>query len=478
MLFNSLTFILFGAIFFLFLPLIYKGGNNVRWFYFVLASFFFYGWWDWRYIFLLFISGLIDFLAGLGMAHYTHRRKLLLLLSLTANLGILFSFKYLHFFTDSVNYLLGLAHFPSLSYKEIPSFLAVLPVGISFYTFQSMSYTIDVYYQRLEPTKNILQFFSYLSLFPQLVAGPIVRAKDFIPQLKTIRRITEIERWDGLKLIIIGYFKKIVLADNIAPMVNNAFTNDLSNDSWLYWWTVMVGFAFQIYCDFSGYSDIARGLAKWMGFHFRVNFNHPYLSSSFKEFWSRWHISLSTWFRDYVYIPLGGSKVSPFRTYVNIWMTMLLSGLWHGAGLNFLLWGASHAFYLSVERFSNFSSRLKSLPGGHLLNTLIVALLVTISWVFFRANDVNQISMVLSHMFHFSSGIEFSSTLLPDLFYTGVLFLGLGIAIEVAISFGLNWKKLFNSYIYFYVEVIQYSALICLCIFLRGTGAQFIYFQF
>jgi alginate O-acetyltransferase complex protein AlgI len=187
-------------------------------------------------------------------------------------------------------------------------------------------------------------------MFPQLVAGPIVRARTLLPQLLKPRETTELERWHGTKLIAFGFFKKVLLADNIAPMVNSAFNNVHQSGSSVYWWVVIIGFAIQIYCDFSGYSDIARGLAKWMGFHFKMNFNHPYRSLSMREFWQRWHISLSTWFRDYVYIPLGGNRKGKFRSHVNLWITMILSGFWHGASFNFIIWGALHAFYSSFEK--------------------------------------------------------------------------------------------------------------------------------
>jgi D-alanyl-lipoteichoic acid acyltransferase DltB (MBOAT superfamily) len=358
---------------------------------------------------------------------------------------------------------------------DIPAFFAVLPVGISFYTFQSMSYTIDVCRGQLSPTRNVLLFFSYISLFPQLVAGPIVRARDFIPQLKSLRKTTEIERWDGLKLILTGYFKKVVLADNIAPMVNNAFGNDLSNTSWTYWWIVMTGFAFQIYCDFSGYSDIARGLAKWMGFHFRINFNHPYLSASFREFWTRWHISLSTWFRDYVYIPLGGNRGPSWRRHLNLWITMLLSGLWHGAGLNFLCWGASHAFFMSAERVVPFTKFLNRTMIGKCVSVVIVFLLVTLAWTFFRAGSLGEAMTILGHMVSIDGSVALSQIELPDLFYTGMMFLGIGILIELMVATGMSVNQMPGGR---YLEVVQYATVLAICIFFRGTGEQFIYFQF
>jgi alginate O-acetyltransferase complex protein AlgI len=484
MLFNSFTFIVFAGVFFLFLPFVNKLKNpNFRWLYFVIASFFFYGWWDWRYIALIIVNGLIDFFAALLMVNYPTRKKIFLFGSLVTNLGILFSFKYLNFLFDSLNYAGSFAglHLP----KEFsaPAFFVILPVGISFYTFQSMSYTIDVYRDRLSPTKNVLHFFSYLSLFPQLVAGPIVRAKDFLPQLLRVRKATEIERWNGLKLIALGYFKKVVIADNIAPMVNNAFSNDTHIASSIYWWTIMIGFAFQIYCDFSGYSDIARGLSKWMGFHFRVNFNHPYFAISFRNFWQRWHISLSTWFKDYVYIPLGGSKVKKFRSYLNLWITMILSGIWHGAGANFLLWGVAHAFFLTIERITGFHNLFRENTLARCIKIFVIFCLVTMSWVLFRSESLPQVATVLGNMFSMGGPPVFLNLKLPDLFVNGCLFLLLGILMEF-MSLGkigslkgtLSVAK--QARLSHYAEIVQVAVILIMSIFFRGTGEQFIYFQF
>jgi len=258
MLFNSIIFLLFALIFFIGWKFA-KKSNNHRWIYITVASFIFYGWWDWRFIFLIIGSGLIDFFAGLGIKKYPKQKKILLLLSLLGNLGSLIAFKYSFFISNTIERIFGFVGITVDLNSHIPLFFTILPVGISFYTFQSMSYTIDVYKGKLEPTKKIFHFFAYLAMFPQLVAGPIVRAQHFLYQLTKNRETNETERWNAVKLIMIGFFKKVVLADNIAGLVNYAFENPVMNNSTLYWWIAVTGFAFQIYFDFSGYSDIARG---------------------------------------------------------------------------------------------------------------------------------------------------------------------------------------------------------------------------
>lgn len=479
MLFNSISFLIFASAFFLLFRLVKRtNNNNIKWAFLVAASLFFYGWWDWHYIFIIVLTGLIDFFAGLGIFHYPKRKKWLLLTSLSANLLVLFSFKYWTFFFNSLNQALLLFGISHAFVSAPPPYFAILPIGISFYTFQSMSYTIDVYRGRLEPTANPLHFLSAICLFPHLVAGPIVRGRHILSQLVQTRKISELERWHGLKLIAVGFFRKVVLADNIAPLVNHAFSNDLSVDSYVYWWLVMIGFALQIYFDFTGYSDIARGLAKWMGIHFRINFNHPYYARSFREFWSRWHISLSTWFKDYVYISLGGSKLKAWRNHVNLWITMLLSGLWHGASFTFLIWGGLHAFYMSIERFTNFPALIRRLPAGRYVSMLLVFVLVVIAWVFFRSSSLKESYTVLSHMFSFNSTVAFGAIRLPESSYTGFLFLGIGVAVEVLHFIRADLKKVFRPQTAYYMEIAQYATIIASCVFFRGSSEQFIYFQF
>ncbi|HRR41386.1 MAG TPA: MBOAT family O-acyltransferase [Syntrophales bacterium] len=338
-----------------------------------------------------------------------------------------------------------------------------------------MSYTIDVYRGRMKPVTHLFHFYAFLSMFPQLVAGPIVRARDLIPQLAVCRNTTEEERWEGMKLIAGGYFKKVVIADNLAPFVNTAFAAVPASESSLYWWLVISAFAFQIFFDFAGYSDIARGLAKWMGYDFLVNFDHPYTSTSLREFWSRWHISLSTWFRDYVYIPLGGSKKGEARGHINMWLTMVISGLWHGAAFHFLAWGAVHAFFLSVERLTSWPERLKHLPFGSVFSLAAVMFQVLIAWVFFRAQDLTQALSIIGTMLEFNGRFGFPTT---DAFKVGVLYLALGLAMELYHFSKIDIRKWFPPAVYRSVEVASVAVLITLSVFLRGAGMQFIYFQF
>ncbi len=417
-------------------------------------------------------SGLIDFFAGLLLVKNPKYKKIFLILSLTGNLGSLAAFKYSSFIAENINSFFQLFGIIINLNELIPDFMLILPVGISFYTFQSMSYTIDAYRGRLKPTKNILQFFAYLSMFPQLVAGPIVRAKDLLPQLKVVRKVSSLENWNGFRLILIGFFKKVVLADNIAPLVNYAFSDVNTSTSTLYWWIVIVGFALQIYFDFSGYSDIARGLAKWMGLHFRMNFNHPYIATSVREFWTRWHISLSTWFKDYVYIPLGGSRKGKFRSHVNMWITMIVSGFWHGAAWNFIIWGALHAFYTSLERVLKIPKRLKKVAGGKYIASFLVLFQVMIAWVFFRAVSFEQAVNIVKMLLNFNFAIDFEAN---ANFINGLFYITTGILIEMYFFFNFNSLRLKNNKT---VEYLQFIVIILAIIFLRGKGAEFIYFQF
>ncbi|MBK8019079.1 MAG: MBOAT family protein [Betaproteobacteria bacterium] len=478
MLFNSPVFLIFAALFFAGWPLA-KRHVQIRYFYIVLFSFVFYGWWDWRFLFLIIGSGLIDYLAGLGMVRYRSRRKLLLVLSLVGNIGSLMVFKYSGFFADNLTWLFAQVGIQVALRESIPHFVLILPVGISFYTFQSMSYSIDVYKRELQPTSNILQFFAFLAFFPQLVAGPIVRAADLLPQLKLEPHTDEAMRWEGAKLIAHGFAKKVFIADNLAYYVTGAFNDPVHSPSSWYWWLIMTAFAFQIYCDFSGYSDIARGLAKWAGYDFLVNFRHPYVATSLRDFWSRWHISLSTWFRDYVYIPLGGSRGSRLRSECNMWTTMLVSGFWHGAAWNFLIWGGLHAVGMSVERFTRWPQKLMSLPGGRHLAALVLLLEVWVTWVFFRATSLEQAVRIVGSMFSFHGGPQMVVEQLG-----GVKLLNIGIIIVIAalreywFFLHLDERRFLPRPLERPVQVVALAAIVVVCVFFRGPGSQFIYFQF
>ncbi len=467
MLFNSLIFVAFAIIFFLISKII---GKNVkgRLIWLTTASFFFYGWWDWRFLSLILISGLIDYFAALGISRYPGRKKILLILSIVANVGSLSLFKYSGFIAENIDKLFGLHGSFSLA-ANIPEFFLITPVGISFYTFQSMSYTFDVYRNKLKPTKNILQFFAYLSMFPQLVAGPIVRAENMLPQMLKVNRVTKEKQWDGFQLIVRGYFKKMVIADNLAPLVMAAFSAPELNSSAMFWWGAIIAFAFQIYCDFAGYSDIARGLALWMGYDFPDNFNHPYISTSIREFWERWHISLSTWFRDYLYIPLGGNRKGKFRTYINLWITMLVSGLWHGAAWTFVVWGAVHAFFASAERFTGWPEKLGKSSVARFAGWFFVSIQVLVAWVFFRSETIGQAWDILKVMFSFQGPLSFGWG------FDASIFISIIILRELFAALHFDEKLKGKHPI---VEMVFYAVLIAAIVFFRGAGSEFIYFQF
>jgi D-alanyl-lipoteichoic acid acyltransferase DltB (MBOAT superfamily) len=467
-LFNSFIFLLFALIYFAGWPAV-RNRPVLKYAYIVVCSLFFYGFNEPIYILLLAFTGFIDFVAGLMMERYLPHRKAILLFSLIANISVLAVFKYSGFLATNLNALLGL---------DLPVPNLTLPIGISFYTFQSMNYTISVYRGDIRATRNPLHFFAFIALFPHLVAGPLVRASDILPQLRECRGGTDKQVWDGLQLIAKGFFKKNVLADNFAPAVNAAFAGVSDNPGGsLYWWTVGLLFSAQIYCDFSGYTDIARGLAKWMGVEFTVNFNHPYSAVSMRDFWQRWHISLSTWFRDYVYIPLGGSRGSMVQSLSNMWVTMLISGLWHGASWTYVIWAALHAGYLSLERVSGWPARVRLLPGGSFACALIVNLLACVAWIFFRATSLGDAALILQRMLSLDWWRSSDLLLIRNEIGTVVLaWLALFWAAEA-------WNFLREHYfrrltIPDWAQPLAVGALLAASVFLRGPGGAFIYFQF
>jgi D-alanyl-lipoteichoic acid acyltransferase DltB (MBOAT superfamily) len=370
----------------------------------LIASYVFYGWWDWRFLSLIFISSITDYTIGLSLnkSKFKNRRKLLLYISLIVNIGLLGFFKYFNFFIDSfIDFSTTFGFSINSSSLNI-----ILPVGISFYTFQTLSYTIDIYRNKLEPTKDIIAFFAFVSFFPQLVAGPIERAANLLPQFEK-RRYFEYEKAvDGLRQIFWGLLKKIIIADSCARNVDFIFANyNTLSGSVLLLGTIY--FAFQIYGDFSGYSDIAIGTAKLFGFDIMLNFAYPYFSRDIAEFWRRWHISLSTWFRDYVYIPLGGSYCNKIKRIRNILITFTVSGFWHGANWTFVFWGFLNGLYyipyMLLNRQKNHTgivSQNKILPSikesFQILSTFFIIL---IAWVFFRAETIQHAFSYLTHMF-------------------------------------------------------------------------------
>jgi D-alanyl-lipoteichoic acid acyltransferase DltB (MBOAT superfamily) len=389
----------------------------------LVASFVFYGAWDWRFLLLLVFTAGIDYFAALRItaAEDPKSRKRYLLLSIVSNLGVLGFFKYYNFFVGSAADLLSL-----IGIQASPLLLhIVLPVGISFYTFQSMSYTIDVYRRELPPIRRLTDMLLYVSYFPQLVAGPIERASTLMPQLLNERVVRRHQVAEGIWLVLWGFFKKLVIADNLATVVTQVFgaTGAVSGTEVI---LAVYAFSFQIYCDFSGYTDIARGLAKLMGVELMLNFNLPYLARNPSDFWRRWHISLSTWLRDYLYIPLGGNRGGKWRTYRNLGLTMLLGGLWHGAAWNFVLWGGYHGALLAGHRWL---TRETSLAGawwktrvGSFVSILIMFHLTCLGWLFFRASSIGQIGYFLRQVAtDFSFGAPAARLLFPVAFFITAL---------------------------------------------------------
>lgn len=392
MLFNSLAFAAFLPTVF---AIYWSLRGSLRWqnLFLLLSSYFFYGWWDRRFLLLILFSSLVDYGVGRGLGGEPRpsRRRALLGLSLAANLGLLGFFKYFNFFADSFADVLSLIGYEA----SWVTLRIVLPVGISFYTFQTLSYTIDVYRGKLAPTRDLVAFLTYVSFFPQLVAGPIERATALLPQVLSPRRFDEGQAIDGLRQVLWGLFKKVVVADNCGLVADDIFADYVSYSSA----SLLLGgffFAMQIYGDFSGYSDVAIGTARLFGFRLMRNFAYPYFSRDIAEFWRRWHISLSSWFRDYVYIPLGGSRAGRSQALRNVVVIFLVSGFWHGANWTFLAWGALNAAYF-IPLFLRGTNREnldvvaqgRRLPSlRELLQVGITFLVTVVAWVFFRAPSV------------------------------------------------------------------------------------------
>lgn len=472
MLFNSLIFLLFAGIFFAIWPRV-RAHSRARWAWLFGASMLFYGFWDWRFLGLILFSGLIDYFAALGMASRPRWKKALLWLSITANIGTLALFKYAGFFLSAINDVAGVFGGDAV----VPVIRLALPVGISFYTFQSMSYTIDVYRGQLKPVRSVLHFFAYLSMFPQLVAGPIIRASDLLHQLEGYKKTSAEDRIEGLRLITFGFFKKMVIADNLAPAIQDAFARAHVIDSTPYWWIIITMFAVQVYCDFAGYSDIARGLARWMGYHFKVNFDHPFAAKSLREFWARWHISLTTWFRDYVYMPLGG-PLKGLRGHMNTWVTMTLSGFWHGANWTFLLWGFSQGVLLSVEKLLGTPKRLIKLPFGRWICTALVIAQIWSAFALFGSRDLTQAFAVMKSMYIPTEWNWLPVQRLLEYQKQGLLVLALFIARELWYYLGLDEKRVGDLLRTPVTQTVGLACAMVLCVYFRGPGMAFIYFQF
>ena len=419
MLFNSFVFFIFLG---LVLPLYYFLPARFRNPLLLVASYIFYGYWDYRFVSLLLISTVVDFFVGkrLDNTLNTTKRKYLLWLSMSVNLSILGFFKYYGFFVASFSPIAAMFG-GNLDYLHLN---IILPVGISFYTFQTMSYTIDIYHGRLKATRSFIDFAVFVSFFPQLVAGPIERAKNLLPQISKTPLPTKLQIEKGVVLIITGLFKKVMIGDTTGRIVDQIFAQpDIYRSPELL--AALLLFSLQIYADFSGYSSIARGTAKLLGIELMKNFEQPYLSANITEFWRRWHISLSSWLKDYLYISLGGNRKGIRRTYINLMLTMLLGGLWHGASWNFVIWGGLHGIYLAVHKYYLEGRKVKvaytynGFAGftKYLFNVLLTYVLVLFTWLFFRATDFQTAQVFFDKMFHWESSAYTQQFIIITLVY-------------------------------------------------------------
>ncbi|WP_300490914.1 MBOAT family O-acyltransferase [Flavobacterium sp.] len=478
MLFTSIHFAIFLPVIFILYWFVFYKNLRTQNCLLLVASYYFYGCWDWRFLFLLLFSTLLDYYTGIKIqeSQNSHSRKFWLWLSIGINLGFLGIFKYYNFFIES--FTAALTHF---GVQVNPHFLTlVLPVGISFYTFHGLSYVIDIYKGRIQSERNFIEYAVFVSFFPLLVAGPIERATHLLPQIKKERHFDYSKAVDGLRQILWGFFKKVVIADNCAFYVNEFFnTPDAYSGS-----TLLLGallFSFQIYGDFSGYTDIALGTARLFGIELLQNFAFPYFSRDIAEFWRRWHISLSSWFRDYVYIPLGGSKSSFWIKIRNIFIIFILSGFWHGANGTFIVWGILNAFYFLPLFITGKNRNHLEIVGlqtkvtlRDILNIFVTFGLTTLAWVFFRAESIPAAITYLSGIFSPSLFSNLNNYHSKDLIILILFFMTIewfGRKDQYAIqTMGLQWKR---QYRYAF-----YSVLILLVIWYSGNDQTFIYFQF
>jgi len=480
MLFNSFDFLIFFTVvvfFYFSIP------QKYRWAFLLAASYFFYGYWHVGLLKLIITSTLVAYTTGLAIdrSKNQNRKKIFLSVSLVANLGLLFLYKYFNFFSSSLNVISDYIQLP----HTFPMKDMVLPIGISFYTFQTLSYTIDVYRGDKKAEKHLGIFALYVSFFPQLVAGPIERSTNLLPQLfkKThfdYKRVT-----DGLKLMLWGFFKKVVIADRLAIYVNAVYNNP---DAYTGIPVILATyfFAFQIYCDFSGYSDIAIGAAKVMGYELTANFKRPYYSKSIREFWRRWHITLTTWFKDYLYISIGGNRVSKWRWYGNIFLVFLVSGLWHGANWTFVLWGALHGFYMLFSIWTAGArhmlcerSGLINYPNMHrYIKIFITFHLALFAWVFFRSSNFSDALTILRSMFDFRNG--FLQVDAPMGWYElGAAFVSIFIMESVHFLQRRRSMREFMSDRPIWLRwTVYYILMFYILLFGVFTEQQFIYFQF
>jgi len=475
MLFNSFEFALFLPLSFLLYWFVFKKHLKAQNFYLLAISYVFYGWWDWQFLSLIAFSSLVDFIAGqqIEKANNKARKKLFLWISICTNLGFLGFFKYFNFFAESFADMVSMIGMQANPW----SLNVILPVGISFYTFQTMSYTIDLYRGQMKAEKDPIAFFAYVSFFPQLVAGPIERAVNLLPQFKIKREFSYEQGADGMRLILWGLFKKVVIADNCALFVNEVFAN-YQSASGLELILGAVFFAFQIYGDFSGYSDIAIGTAKLFGFNLMTNFRTPYFSRDIAEFWRRWHISLSTWFRDYVYIPLGGSRVEKGRAVFNTFVIFVVSGFWHGANWTFIVWGALNAVYFlpllllgKNRKNTDTVAENRFLPSLRELWQMGTTFgLTCLAWVFFRAESAGD---AWDYLLNVKPSENWFDVDIPYSLY---------LTVPILIIFDWSFRKNGVCQLKNIGRMKRYTIylFIAICIFLLGrfNNQEFVYFQF
>lgn len=476
MLFNSIEFLLFLPIVFVLYWFVFDKKLKYQNLLILFSSYVFYGWWDYRFLSLILLSTIVDYFIGLGISNQASlkNKRILLWCSVLFNLGVLGFFKYYNFFIDS-----WIDLFSSVGYdiKSVWTLNIILPVGISFYTFQTMSYTIDIYKGKLKPTKDFISFASFVSFFPQLVAGPIERASNLLPQILKKRVFKYEQGVQGLRLILWGMFKKVVIADSLAPVVNDIFGNyqELGGGTL---WLGAIYFAFQIYCDFSGYSDIAIGTSKLFGFELMSNFKFPYFSRNIGEFWRRWHISLSTWFRDYLYIPLGGSQKGKWKSIRNVFIIFAVSGFWHGANWTFIFWGLFHAILFLPSFIFNTNRKYTTsiiaqntlLPSPkELIQVITTFILVTIGWVLFRSETIIDAFNYLNKMIVEINIPKSNRAVIP---YVIILIILDFIIRKNERHLILSNKKAINNSLY-----ILFAISIFL-LFFKEIQTGFIYFQF
>ncbi len=469
MLFNSYEFL------FLFLPIVLVGyallrANHSRLVFLTLSSYVFYGWWDYRFCSLMILTTVIDYVAGLKIYRATtpREKKAWLLVSIVSGLTLLGFFKYYDLLARTTNG--ALSCFYDAPVHFLPTLKLILPIGISFYTFHSMSYTIDVYRGLVQPAQRFANFTCFVALFTQLVAGPIIRYRQLAAQL--VSRTHTIEKVGrGIVFFIMGLCKKVLLADGVAPFVAQVFTRDCPGFAEA--WIGLLSYAMQIYFDFSGYSDMAVGLGYLFGFEIPQNFNSPYKAISITDFWRRWHISLSTWLRDYLYIPLGGNRLGSFRTYVNLFITMLLGGLWHGANWTFVIWGGYHGLLLAVERAVGKKSLLWFLPTP--LQRALTFLMVLVGWVFFRCETLSRAHALFSGLAGFNGLNGNAAVALVREMPMGSLMLVL--ALVITWSFRNTWEIQWRPNLLLALALVALFVL-CVAVLLVNTSSPFLYFQF